>query len=247
MKQEVNIALYTVTHNQSIKNISQNEIPIQVGAALNPQKLCKVTDDTGDNISLKNRQYCELTALYWIWKNDNHTIIGLNHYRRKFVISLDMIQEKLFSADVIVPKPYYFRKSLEKEYARAHMSNDWIELEKILRLRYSDEIIKHVFSSNKLYPYNMFIAQKPFVNEYCEWLFPLLFELEGKIDFRNKDAYQSRIFGFLSERLFTLFLTLKKVSIYECSVTIPEKSNMFKSIKYAAGIWFNRLYFSIRN
>ena len=27
-------------------------------------------DNTGDNISRKNRKYCELTVQYWAWKNE---------------------------------------------------------------------------------------------------------------------------------------------------------------------------------
>lgn len=37
-------------------------------------------DNTGDNISLKNANYCELTGLYWAWKNLNADYIGLVHY-----------------------------------------------------------------------------------------------------------------------------------------------------------------------
>lgn len=45
-----------------------------------------IGDDTGDNISKENRKYCELTALYWAWKNydklGNPDYIGFIHYRR---------------------------------------------------------------------------------------------------------------------------------------------------------------------
>ena len=39
-------------------------------------------DDEGDNISQKNKTYCELTAQYWAWKNEDADYYGFFHYRR---------------------------------------------------------------------------------------------------------------------------------------------------------------------
>ena len=51
-------------------------------------------DNEGDNISEKNKQYCELTAQYWAWKNDkNVDYYGFFHYRRYFNFSLMKIEE----------------------------------------------------------------------------------------------------------------------------------------------------------
>ena len=71
-------------------------LPIQVGAALH-LALGYVPDNTGDNISAKNPNYCELTALYWAWKNLDCEYIGLCHYRRYFghtVYSKDIKKKK---------------------------------------------------------------------------------------------------------------------------------------------------------
>ena len=71
-------------------------LPIQVGAALHPA-LGYVPDNTGYNISDKNPNYCELTALYWAWKNLECEYIGLCHYRRYFghtVYSKDVEKKK---------------------------------------------------------------------------------------------------------------------------------------------------------
>lgn len=35
-----------------------------------------IGDNTGDNISLRNSNYCELTGLYWAWKNLKCDYIG---------------------------------------------------------------------------------------------------------------------------------------------------------------------------
>lgn len=71
-------------------NIRQDDIymPIQVGKALHPElDLGFQCDNTGDNISEKNGSYCELTALYWAWKNlKDIDYIGLCHYHRYFSI-----------------------------------------------------------------------------------------------------------------------------------------------------------------
>lgn len=57
-------------------------IPIHVGKALSNSCICNQGDDEGDNISKENIYYCELTALYWLWKNTTSDFKGLFHYRR---------------------------------------------------------------------------------------------------------------------------------------------------------------------
>lgn len=57
--------------------------PIQVGAALAAERFPgMIADDSGENISAWNRSYCELTAQYWAWKNDESDWQGFFHYRR---------------------------------------------------------------------------------------------------------------------------------------------------------------------
>ena len=58
-------------------------MPIHVGRE-GKADLGYVGDNTGDNISAKNPNYCELTALYWAWKNLEADYVGLVHYRRYF-------------------------------------------------------------------------------------------------------------------------------------------------------------------
>ena len=62
--------------------------PLQVGKAQSAVNLGFDGDDTGDNISRKNPNYCELTGLYWAWKNlKDYDYVGLAHYRRYFDFS----------------------------------------------------------------------------------------------------------------------------------------------------------------
>ena len=59
-------------------------LPVHVGKAVNNKNIGFRGDDTGDNISVKNSSYCELTGLYWAWKNLDADYLGLAHYRRYF-------------------------------------------------------------------------------------------------------------------------------------------------------------------
>lgn len=61
--------------------------------------------------------------------------------------------------------------------------------------------------------YNMFIAHKDFVNGYCEWLFNILFELKNVLDLDDYDAYQRRVYGFISERLLNVYIEMHKKNL----------------------------------
>ena len=77
-----------MNHKTSFAPHNDLLLPIQAGAALNghlPQMAAY--DDSGDNISQKNRSYCEMTAIYWAWKNLDADYYGMFHYRRYLTFS----------------------------------------------------------------------------------------------------------------------------------------------------------------
>ncbi len=182
---------------------------IQAGAALTKQRLMPdiFVDCEGENISLKNRQYCELTVLYWIWKNAKEDIVGLSHYRRHFILP-DKWQNIMISnkVDVILPVPTFVYPSIEENYKDRHDSMDWDYLMKYLLENYLEDykVAKQVFSSNLYLPCNMFIMKKEILNDLCKWMFPVL-DAVVKYCGDKEDSYQNRYPGFISERLITLY------------------------------------------
>ena len=75
--------IYIVSHKNIELPVLEGYKPIQVGNA-EENFAGFARDNTGDNIAEKNANYCELTALYWIWKNTDDEYKGLAHYRRFF-------------------------------------------------------------------------------------------------------------------------------------------------------------------
>ncbi len=79
------IKIYVSCHKNFHVPNNKYIFPIQVGTALSYEKLKGMLyDNSGDNISDKNKSYCELTAQYWAWKNDDADYYGFFHYRRYF-------------------------------------------------------------------------------------------------------------------------------------------------------------------
>lgn len=98
-------------------NIPAWVIPIQVGAALCQERVAEILDCEGENISQKNGNYSELTALYWMWKNRLEKSVedkvvnyyGLAHYRRMLSLSEEDIKLLLENdVDVVLPYPMQY-------------------------------------------------------------------------------------------------------------------------------------------
>lgn len=231
------MSIYVVTHKKYPIPDKKGYIPIQVGAALH-DGLGYLKDSDGDNISAKNPNYCELTALYYMWKNTEDDIIGLTHYRRYFcdkktlsplehILSYDDAVSFLKTYDMIVPyKMHRKGRTIREDYAEHHNIRDYDACREIICKLYPEytEAFDKVSNAKDLYQFNMLITNRKRFDSYCEWLFNILFELEKQTDISGYDAYNSRIYGFLSERLFNVWLEYQNLKILKMEVYNIEDS-----------------------
>lgn len=213
-KIEKSVAVYVVRSVfdkplQHPYKLASYEKEIQAGAALTQERISDkmITDNTGKHISSRNQQFCELTALYWIWKNAKEDIVGLVHYRRHFILPEDWVERmRKNEVDVILPVPLYVAPSVAENYRERHDPSDWEYMMQYLRENHEKEYnqAKEFFGKNLYSPCNMFIMRKEVLDELCVWLFPILFQAAG-YGGERKDRYQNRYPGFLSERLMSFY------------------------------------------
>lgn len=237
------IQIYVVSHSEEdIKKIRKDDIytPLFVGRN-GRDNLGFCSDDTGDNISNKNPYFCELTGLYWMWKQSPADIIGLCHYRRYFtndkgnLLEKNEIEEILKDYDLIIPNfGTSLLGSVYNDYDNEHYSEDLDACRDIiskLTPEYLNAYDKVIYG-NKLCHYNMFISKKELIDEYCDWVFPIMFELEKRIDTTSYDDYRKRVYGFLTERLFNVWFTHKNLKVKETKVKLIGKMLNFKMFFY---------------
>lgn len=185
-------------------------------------------DDTGDNISAKNRSYNEMTALYWAWKNygklGSPDYIGLMHYRRHFMVNdtgkaiyefadttenyLDVIgcrREKieplLAKYDFISVRPQY-RESVYEHFAQNHRIEELDTCVDIINELYPDysRCAEKYLHGHNAYFCNMFIMPRDMFFRYAGWIFGIMEEYE-----RRMGGETGRM--FISERLTGIFIT----------------------------------------
>ncbi|MCX2717306.1 DUF4422 domain-containing protein [Helicobacter sp. MIT 21-1697] len=209
-------------------------------------------------MSTLNPYFCELTAMYWAWKNLEADYYGLFHYRRVFDFTPNTFFWRLKSAfvpksrviakyhldsafitsylqthhiDIIIPKPLSLRPDRNAYEAFAKGGHNIKDLDKAIAYiketypYMSDSITATLFTNGaKMCYWNMAIWRKEIFFAYCEWLFDVFFAVQKQIDYISYDAYQSRIFGFLGERLFNVWLHYythtHNLNVYECKGTL---------------------------
>lgn len=236
------IEMLVATHKNYWMPEATCYLPVQVGADINP-RLPFIGDNTGENISKKNPHFNELTAIYWAAKNSDAEIIGLVHYRRYFVTKgfyLGLAQKKahllqeseilatLAEVDMILPKPRnYYIESSYSHYTHAHNARDLDETRNIIMEKYPEYLtaFDQAMDSSQAHMFNMFVMKRADFLAYCDWLFDILFTLEGRIDITDYSTYEARVFGFISERLLDVWVNYQGKSYREFPVAFLEKQH----------------------
>ena len=249
-------------------------VPVWAGKNNKPEVPGFTGDDTGDNISEKNKYYSELTGIYWVWKNTYSDIVGSCHYRRYFttayepfshrfkkvlyypsglwrsrysliytrnvkywkprILSEKEINNLLVDYEIILPLRRKLRKTVKHHYDKHHNPADLKLLENILTEHFPEYLSSYesVLNDNRLFANNMFVMHWETFDKLMKWLFFILFKFEEETDLEHYKGYQERIFGFLSERLITLWIVHNNIKYKELPLIY------FKKMKYASqNIW----------
>ena len=191
--------------------------PIQVGADCCDLRVADIADNTGEHISGKNGNYCELTALYWMWKNkliadgsadgEEGQYYGLCQYRRGFdLLEDDLLRLMDNEVDVVLPYPLPYEPDIQAHHERYLKEADWnamLAALKELQPEYA-EAFPEILGQQYLYNYNLILAKKSVLRDYCAWLFPIL-ERTEELSVPKGSERRDRYIGYMGETLETLY------------------------------------------
>ena len=197
-------------------NLPEYMLPLQAGAARTDIRIADRLDNTGENISPKNGNYSELTGLYWVWKNklcvDNSSkcddqYYGFAQYRRMLTFSGDdLLRLKDNDVDAVLPYPLPYEPNIHAHHERYLKNEDWeamLTALKELQPEYAD-YFPQVLEQKYLYNYNVILAKKSVLRDYCEWLFPIL-ERTEELSIPKGSERNDRYIGYMGETLETLY------------------------------------------
>lgn len=234
----MNIKILVAYHKPSINIKDDVFFPIHVGKKNNPNLNLEIQgDDTGDNISDMNPLYCEMTAIYWGWKNLKVDYVGLCHYRRFFSfygnsLTLKILNKIKFCVFKVMGGLFYPGKCYtyhdcltinDKNVLVNYLSNFSDKIQKILSSKQYDAIVPapYIYSNSNVR--NQFI-------ELGRYHFDLLGEIVKEL---RPDIYRYYENSLKSQQLFAANMAIFKNDIFEeyCNFIFPILHEHEKRIK----------------
>lgn len=199
-----NVGVYIVTH----KDAKLAKLPpcykiIHAGHARAKNDFGYICDDTGDNISRLNPFLDEVTALYWLWKNTQHTYAGFVHYRRFFTTKTNQKEyrpgEYVFNAKNLLSETDILKILSDYDIiVHTERLSDRTQLELMIYstkfpelVALSEKVVRKHLSKNQpdyldaydaiingyvCFLYGMHITRRSILNAYCEWLFSFMLD-----------------------------------------------------------------------
>lgn len=243
------VTLIIAAHKEYQMPADKMYLPVQVGAS-GKESIGYQRDDEGENISELNPYFCELTGLYWAWKNLDSDYVGLVHYRRHFsfrprsknlwgkVLKRRELEKYLADVRIFVPsKRRYYIETLYSHYAHTHYSYQLDETRRIIKKKCPEYLASYDKAVKRRwgYMFNMVIMDRELFDAYCTWLFDILFELKRRLGEDGLSPFQSRYYGRVSEIIFNAWLLeqiktgkIKESEVKEIPIIHMEKINWFK-------------------
>ena len=243
---EKTVKILVATHKQYDMPQNAAYLPVQVGAFDKPS-FGYLRDDVGDNISQKNFCYCELTALYFGWKNVQAETLGLVHYRRHFAGNLPFVcngkkfkildgaaaEKYLQSVDILLPaKRKYYIETLYSHYEHTMFVEPLDVTGQIVQELYPEYFAEfcRLKQRRSAHMFNMFVARSEVADSYCKWLFGILAELEKRVEVLKYDDFHRRFFGRISELLLDVYVNTNNLTYREIKVVNTEKQHFGKRL-----------------
>ena len=189
-----------------------------------------------DNISEVNRRVGFLTGTYYAWKNynkiGNPQYLGSFGYRRLLNPSF---LDTLTSFDMVIPKPRnLYPETVKEQFVRIHGGETYYNMLEIFNKIYLEELpelIKY-FEQSSGYFDEIYIMKKNLFFDFCEWVFPLLFEYLKLTPVST--SVETRDIAFITERLTGYYLfklrNEKSLKYYEADVVVTQKQSVNKNI-----------------
>lgn len=254
---EHNVQIGVVTHKEFPYSLPVGYDRIQVGCALRADKWDGyIHDDDGDNISEKNGSYCELTALYWLWKNSDAEIKGLCHYRRFFsdyindspnmtyftkgdkiaheCIQLSTAKTILKEKDMIVVRPQLpYCRTVKEDLLLYCYEKDIAIMTDVICEFYPEykDAYNYIMDSHNVSYYNMMITNKSVFDGYCEWLFSVLAYCEERCNLETYDVQHKRLFGYLAEVLLNVYIEKHRLECVHARTVFVSEYHPQQSLK----------------
>ncbi len=233
--------IFAMTHKKFIPPSDKMYVPLHVGRE-GKENLGYLSDNTGDNISHKNKYYSELTGMYWVWKNyQSSENVGICHYRRFLVndagklFTEQEIESLLNRYDLITTKTLTMRYPYYDGFSHNHNLKDLEVALEVIRQMYPGyyATLKEMVHKRDTWFGNIMICKKSLYDAYCSWLFPIFFEMEKRIDVESYDDYHKRVYGFISEFLLYVWATVNGLKVYQCKVGMLGEKAETKELKNA--------------
>lgn len=254
------MVILNITHGDNVYCTKKGFLPIAAGACRDDI----LTDACGeDNISYKNKFYGDFTSLYWAWKNlKNADIIGTSHYRR-YIADIDYLTEgsyniswtsfcnykystrifrkKLQDNDFILIRNFEIPMTIEQQYLDCHPYPENIQIvdEVLTELCPQYLPVWEEYKCSRILQFGfLFVTKWELFDGLCSWMYPILTEIEKRIDLNKYHGYQERVIAYIYERLVPVYIHKNKLRVTYMPMFFIENTSTHSINEYIKKYWY---------